>query len=65
MSEAVVISRASIVKASVLTALAVPNMAVTVNSKRPETVGVPEILPDESITSPAGRFPLSVHVAPE
>lgn len=35
------------------------------NGKRPETVGVPEILPDESITRPAGRFPLNVHVAPE
>ena len=40
------------------TALAVPYMAVTVKSNFPETVGVPEILPDESRTSPVGRFPV-------
>lgn len=58
------ISRASIVRVRLRTALAVPYVAVTVNGKDPETVGVPEILPDESRTRPAGRFPVSVHVAP-
>lgn len=64
-SEVVVIARASIVSVRLLTALAVPYEAVTENGKLPETVGVPEILPDESRTRPAGRFPLNVHVAPE
>lgn len=60
-----VISRASIVRVRLRTALAVPDVAVTVNVKLPETVGVPEILPDEARTSPAGRLPLTLHVAPE
>ena len=60
----VVISRGAIVSVRLLTELAVPYCAVTVNGKLPETVGVPEIFPDESRTKPAGRLPVSVQVAP-
>lgn len=64
-SAEVVISSGLIFTDRVRDALAVPYTAVAVKLKFPEFVGVPEILPDESIASPAGRFPESVQDAPE